>query len=201
MIGATIVCAWSCIVLLVAEARGIVKLRVAAKTSASLAFVMVGLYAQDGSLFGRWILGGLALGAVGDVCLLGAGKRWFMAGLATFLGCHVAYIVAIGHVAPITDWLGALAVPALIAASLALAWLRPHLGRMTAPVTIYVAVITAMVIGALATRRTSLALGAVLFFASDLAVARQRFVGRSLANKLWGLPAYYAGQLLIAWSI
>jgi uncharacterized membrane protein YhhN len=44
-------------------------------------------------------------------------------------------------------------------------------------------------------------IGACAFFASDLAVARERFVVHSVANKLWGLPAYYAGQLLLAWSI
>jgi len=43
--------------------------------------------------------------------------------------------------------------------------------------------------------------GAALFFVSDLAVARDRFVAPGFANRLWGLPAYYAGQLLIAWSI
>ena len=46
-----------------------------------------------------------------------------------------------------------------------------------------------------------LAAGACLFFASDLAVARDRFVARDFTNKLWGLPAYYIGQLLIAWAI
>ena len=45
-----------------------------------------------------------------------------------------------------------------------------------------------------------LGLGAALYFASDIAVARDRFVGASFANKAWGLPAYYAAQLLIAWS-
>jgi hypothetical protein len=36
---------------------------------------------------------------------------------------------------------------------------------------------------------------------ADLAVARDRFVAPSFASKLCGLPAYYAGQLLLAWSI
>ena len=43
--------------------------------------------------------------------------------------------------------------------------------------------------------------GAALFFVSDLAVARDKFVGASFLNRAWGLPAYYAGQLLIAWSL
>lgn len=40
--------------------------------------------------------------------------------------------------------------------------------------------------------------GAVLFLLSDVAVAVDRFKGGSLANKAWGLPSYYAGQLLLA---
>ena len=43
--------------------------------------------------------------------------------------------------------------------------------------------------------------GAVLFFVSDLAVARDRFIARTFANKAWGLPLYFSGQLLIAWSL
>jgi uncharacterized membrane protein YhhN len=63
-----------------------------------------------------------------------------------------------------------------------------------------------MVIGAFAATRAEvapvkLAVGAALFFASDLAVARNRFVAKAFVNRAWGLPAYYAGQLLIAWSI
>jgi hypothetical protein len=44
------------------------------------------------------------------------------------------------------------------------------------------------------------AAGAGLFALSDLAVAQDRFVARSFASTLWGLPAYYAAQLLIAWG-
>jgi hypothetical protein len=47
----------------------------------------------------------------------------------------------------------------------------------------------------------ALPFGATLFFASDLAVARERFLARDFTNKLYGLPAYYLGQLLIAYAI
>ena len=40
-----------------------------------------------------------------------------------------------------------------------------------------------------------------LFFVSDLSVARNRFVAREFSNLVWGLPAYFGGQLLIAWSL
>ena len=43
--------------------------------------------------------------------------------------------------------------------------------------------------------------GALAFAASDLSVARDRFVASSLVNKAWGLPVYYVAQLLLAWSV
>jgi uncharacterized membrane protein YhhN len=49
--------------------------------------------------------------------------------------------------------------------------------------------------------RWEVAAGALLFAASDLAVARDRFVRPALRNKLWGLPAYFAAQLLLAASL
>jgi uncharacterized membrane protein YhhN len=78
---------------------------------------------------------------------------------------------------------------------------------MRGPVLAYVTAITVMVIGALSvfvhegTAALPFVLGALLFYASDLSVARDRFVQRGFVNKAWGLPAYYAGQVLLAWSL
>jgi uncharacterized membrane protein YhhN len=47
-------------------------------------------------------------------------------------------------------------------------------------------------------RPLALWVGALLFYVSDLAVARNRFVAPGFANRAWGLPAYYAGQMLLA---
>jgi len=43
--------------------------------------------------------------------------------------------------------------------------------------------------------------GAVLFFLSDLLVARDRFVAPGFGNRLLGLPLYYAAQLLLASAV
>jgi uncharacterized membrane protein YhhN len=76
---------------------------------------------------------------------------------------------------------------------------------MTGPVTAYVVIISAMVaaaIGATAAGATGLILiGAIAFYVSDLAVARNRFVAPGAINRYWGLPLYYLGQLLLAWSV
>jgi uncharacterized membrane protein YhhN len=45
-----------------------------------------------------------------------------------------------------------------------------------------------------------LLIGAVMFAVSDIFVARDRFVSPSVANRLWGLPLYYAAQLIFALS-
>ena len=43
--------------------------------------------------------------------------------------------------------------------------------------------------------------GAVLFFLSDLGVARDRFVSPGVWNRAVGLPLYYGAQLLLAASV
>jgi uncharacterized membrane protein YhhN len=201
-----------CLALVGAEWRGHRRARAACKSAASAAFVAGGVLGglPSGGAFGGWIMAGLVFGAIGDVALLGAGKRAFLAGLGAFLLGHVAYVIAIAAVIPVSTWptLGGVwtALPALAGAA-ALAWLWPHLGKMRIPVVAYVIVIVAMVVAAIAAARADgwaaparapLLVGALLFFVSDLAVARDKFVRPGVANKLWGLPTYYAGQILIA---
>ena len=76
---------------------------------------------------------------------------------------------------------------------------------MKVPVLAYVVVITMMVICAAGTVNAPggavRVLGAVAFYLSDLGVARERFVTPGLANRLFGLPLYYGGQVLLALSI
>ena len=230
MIELAALCLLACGVLVIAEWHWMPRVRVGSKLVASLAFFAVGMLANGGGTFGAWILGGLALGVVGDIALLGTSNRAFLVGLGAFLLGHLAYIVAVATRLDPREWLSAAswlaAVPAAIALT-AVVRLWPRLGSMRVPVVAYAVIITTMVIGALALWHAPddalpapqarlmttvvpgyhsraheiLVAGACLFFASDLSVARDKFVGASLANKLWGLPAYYAGQLLIAWSL
>jgi hypothetical protein len=44
-------------------------------------------------------------------------------------------------------------------------------------------------------------IGAWGFAISDLSVARHQFIHRSMGNRLWGMPLYFASQLLLAWSV
>lgn len=216
MIALTVACAVACLVLVYGEYRGDNRIRYVAKPLASLAFIGVGAYAMSATGYDELslaVLAGLILGAVGDVALLS--PHGFLAGLGAFLLGHLAYAVAVGTYLPPRLWPHAAGeygvVPILVGIGV-LAWLWNRLGKLRVPVIFYVAVILAMVIAAIALvraditdmakpRRELFALGAVLFFASDLAVARDKFVAKGFVNRAWGLPVYYAGQLLIAWSL
>jgi uncharacterized membrane protein YhhN len=176
----------------------------AAKPVASAAFVALAWRAYEPpGPYGAWIVAGLLLSLVGDVCL--AHPRGLRAGLGAFLLAHVAYVAAFHSLLPARAWPLAAALPFAAASAVVVRWLWPHLGPLQAPVAAYVAAITVMVWGAaaafLAGRASWLAaVGAVLFYLSDIAVARQRFVRPEFRNRAWGLPVYYLGQTLLALS-
>ena len=179
------------------------RLRVISKVLASSAFVALGALGPRLAQHPVFFVG-VCLAAVGDVCLLPRSSRgWFLAGLVSFLLAHVAYTVAFAQL-PLS-WLvvavvgAALALPALAV----LRWLWPHLPeRMRVPVLAYVVAITLMVdvavAAALAGATIWIPIGAVLFYLSDLTVARHRFVDDADINRLVGLPLYYAAQFILA---
>jgi len=175
------------------------------KTAASAAFVILGAVRwSSGDIVGGWLVGGLALCAVGDVLLLG--DRTFDVGLMTFLLGHVLYVAGFHAALPVGRWSLLVLAPLLIVSGGATRWLWPHLGRRRFSVLAYIAVISVMMWGGISAFTEgalpwTAAAGALLFYLSDLAVARQRFVQRSFINRALGLPTYYLGQLLLALTI
>ena len=180
---------------LAAEARGAPALRAITKVAASLGFVAVALLGGVRGGFGAGILAGLALSVAGDALLLSERRPAFLAGLVAFLLAHVAYAAAFAGAARPAAWA---AMPLAAALALVLRWLWPHLGSMKVPVLAYCLVISAMVFLALGVDRPEVRVGASLFYLSDLLVARDRFVRPGLRNRLFGLPLYYAAQVLLA---
>ena len=176
---------------------------VVSKTTASLGFVVLGvLQWQSGHPVATWLVVGLGLCAIGDVLLIW--DRTFEHGLVAFLLGHHGYDVAFHAAIPMAGWTRWMLAPVAVASAGALAWLWPHLGRRRVSVSAYVVVITLMVWGALAVRPAlgwMIATGAVLFYLSDLTVARDRFVEADFVNRAVGLPIYYIAQILIAISV
>jgi uncharacterized membrane protein YhhN len=203
--GPALACAALVAACLVATHRGSERGVWLTKPLASAAFVWGALaWGAGATPFGRWLAAGLVACALGDVLLipqrapgaLRAGMLAFGVGhalfAAAFLGRGVSRAAA------------ALALVCAVAfVSLAWRWLRPHLAGPDRPAVLaYLGVIAAMLGcaggGVAAGAPVQAGAGALLFALSDLAVAQDRFVAPSFRSTLWGLPAYYAAQLLIA---
>lgn len=192
--------------LLIGEWRDQPGLRAVSKPFASLGFIVAAIgFGAFESRYGRIVLTGLILGAIGDVCLLGQAKTYFIAGLVSFLLGHVAYVAAFGSlpIAPPQAFIASVAMLTIVA--FIGRWVFPHAPDMRVPIGIYmlvIAVMCAVAIGAGgAGAPWMIPVGAVMFTVSDIAVVRDRFIAPGFVNRVWGLPLYYAAQLLIAWSI
>lgn len=178
---------------------------IVSKTMASIGFVILGLVGWSaGDPVATALVGGLVLCAIGDVLLLW--DRTFDAGLRSFLAGHIAYILAFHLALPMTSWTRWTILPFAAAGIAALVWLWPHLEDRKLSVSAYILVISLMVWGSAAVASSGrlglmIAIGAGLFYLSDLTVARQRFVHPDFLNRVIGLPMYYAAQILIALSV
>ncbi|MGH0035818.1 MAG: lysoplasmalogenase [Myxococcota bacterium] len=179
-----------------------------AKPLASAGFIAAALACgATESPYGLAILTALVLSMLGDVLLIPEGSGpFFLAGLVSFLLGHLGFAVAfvVSGVSLPGAAIAAVAIAGPVWA--VLRWLRPHVpDDMKIPVMAYVGVISAMVVtaaGATAAGGTPTMLaGAVLFYLSDLGVARDRFVSPGFGNGLVGLPLYYGAQVVLAVSI
>ena len=175
------------------------------KPIASLAFIWAGLAA--GALettYGQLILLGLVLCLLGDVLLIPHDRpAVFRAGVFAFLLGHVAYSAAF-LTRPLDPFgLVAGAVLLVVVVGGTMLWLGSKLPRdMVWPVRVYMVVIGVMATLACGVTAAggpwAVAVGALAFTASDISVARDRFVQHEFLNRAWGLPLYYAAQLLLA---
>jgi uncharacterized membrane protein YhhN len=195
--------------LLYAERNENPKGRLPVKTALSFLFIVIALI-QPPTLKGYFspLCAGLILCLAGDV-FLALPDRFFKAGLVAFLFGHVFYILAFAAIVPMGQWLSVGSLLFLILSIGVFLWLRPHLGAMAGPVLVYVLVITVMVSAAWAvygrtmlpiSGRALIFLGAVSFYFSDIFVARNQFMKKKFANRAIGLPLYYTGQFLLAFS-
>ncbi len=199
------------------------KLSAALKMFAASAYIAFALLlGATASPFGRLILLALALSWFGDLLLIPHGRpNAFRAGIASFLLAHLAYSYAF-----ITR--GVRLTPTAIGAAVMLVfgivvwrWLSHSetAARMRSAVQLYLLAIGLMAAfaagtafngivagplngaGPASTAALRLFVGAIAFIISDLFVARERFVDHNPANRIIGLPLYFAAQILIASTV
>lgn len=165
--------------------------------------------------YGAAIVAALVFSLAGDVLLMLPRDR-FVAGLAAFLVAHLLYVYAFTRTGVhATGWI---VVPFALYAAALLRVLLPHLDPpLKAPVIVYALALAAMAwqaceraaalspgnAGARAAAAGPIlaAVGAVLFVASDSALAVNRFVGQFRGADALVLGTYFAAQTLIALSI
>jgi uncharacterized membrane protein YhhN len=181
------------------------------KSILSFLFVLTALLQpRPVPVYFNYLIVGLIFCLVGDVCLALPHKKAFMAGLVAFLLGHVLYVFSFSSLTPVSGWFSPGAIILVVISVLIFFWLRPHLKSMLIPVLIYILVITIMAFGAWAvfwksslqaSGRTLILAGALCFYVSDIFVARQRFIKEEFRNRLFGLPLYYTGQFMLAFSV
>jgi uncharacterized membrane protein YhhN len=163
--------------------------------------------------FGLGILFSLA----GDIFLMISyarfSNRWFLPGLAAFLLAHVVYIIGLntplGNLSPIL----AIGIGILLAITAARLLRRILAGvqekgltRLVLPVAAYGMIITLMLLSAILTIyrpdwKTSasglVSAGAVLFYASDLVLAWNKFVKPVRNGRVLNMALYHLGQIAL----
>lgn len=160
------------------------------------------------------IIAGLFFSWTGDILLLFENKDplFFIGGLISFLTTHVFYIIYFlktrssqTSLLRNQPWMAALV--AAYGVSLVL-FLSPHLGEMKLPVTIYAAVICAMVICSLhvftKTNKPANILfvaGAILFAASDSLLAVNKFYKPFAGAGMMIISTYCVAQLSIVMGV
>ena len=191
----------------IAVVHGTRRVRWATKPAVMLLLVAVALALRPLNGFQRDIfIAALFLSLLGDVFLLGSAERWFVAGLAAFLGAHLAYIdgFLVGGFEPrlLLYWGPAVVIVSLGIGGRILGALRGGgKRRLFGPVVLYLLAISIMVALAGASGRPAAAAGAVLFYASDGLIAWTRFVRPNTWAALPIIVTYHAGQALLVLSL
>ncbi|MCV7366717.1 hypothetical protein CRI77_26335 [Mycolicibacterium duvalii] len=149
----------------------------------------------------RWLVAALLFSAAGDYLL--AMPWWepsFVLGLGAFLVAHLCFLAALLPLVRSSRSRLLAASVVLIACAALLAWFWPRLIEqgMTVPVTLYMAVLAAMVCAALLAELPTpwTAVGAVCFAVSDAMIGINVFVlgTETLAVPIWWV---YASSLLL----
>ena len=185
----------------IAVARGNKRLEYVAKPAATV--LLLGVAATmipDDESRRLWFLVALVLSLAGDVFLM-LPRNLFVAGLASFLLGHVAYVIGFG---PSQAWPWILLV-AVVAGAIATPILRALWTKgereLLGPVVAYLTVISLMVACALGTGDPFAIGGAALFMFSDSLIAWNRFVRPLAWAPVTIMVTYHLGQAGLVLSL
>lgn len=207
-------------IFIVLERKGKLLAALLLKSAASLSFVFSGAMAlgiTNDPPFAKLVLAGLALGALGDICLnlrfllTARAKPVFMAGIAAFLLGHIAYLSALITRAPNALFfaLPASALAALLIVRFVLARVEVQ-GTLRIFGVVYLCIVILMAACAVALfalapsdpAHALFAFGGALFAASDVLLILNQFGKRPYpAFRILNLSFYYLGQVCIALTI
>jgi uncharacterized membrane protein YhhN len=155
---------------------------------------------------------GILLSLAGDIFLL-LSERWFLAGLTAFLLAHVGYVIGFNLPLPNISpfWSVGIAIMLALSASRVLkrivaGLMGKGLQKLAAPVVLYGTVITIMLLSALLTlfrmewnaiAALLAALGAFLFYFSDVILAWNKFVMPIKNGRIINMVTYHLGQIAL----
>jgi len=186
----------------IAKARSTRALEYVCKPATMVALIAAAAFLDpvaDAHTRRAWFVAALIFSLAGDVLLM-LPQDLFVGGLAAFLVGHVCYVVGFWSDRPAT---AALAVSALIVGVAIVPLARTILGAIArrgeprsllGAVGCYIAVISAMLVTALATGNPLAGAGAVAFVASDSMIAWDRFVRGFAWAPIAIMVTYHLGQ-------
>jgi len=159
-----------------------------------------------------WFGLGILLSLLGDVLLMISLDRLFLAGLIAFLLAHIAYIIGFNSpLATVTAWslllafmigIGGVRIIRRIIAPLQ----TQGQAGLRVPIIIYGFVISIMLLSAMlkltdtswqAGAALLVALGAFLFYLSDILLAWMKFIAPIRNGRIYNILAYHLGQIAL----
>jgi uncharacterized membrane protein YhhN len=162
----------------------------------------------DGAMF--WFGLGILFSLAGDVLLMISVDRLFLAGLIAFLAAHLCYVIGFNIPLPqVTAWSLMLAVVIGLGGARLIRRIVAPLAaqgkaRLRIPILVYSLVISLMLLSAMlkltdltwrAGAAILVSLGALLFYASDILLAWNKFVSPIKHGRMFNIGAYHLGQI------
>jgi len=159
-----------------------------------------------------WFGLGILLSLAGDVLLMISLDRLFIAGLIAFLFAHVAYVIGFNTPLPtLSAWGFILAFMIGISGVRVIRQIVAPLhskgqAGLRIPILLYALVISLMLLSAMlkltdtswqASAALLVALGAFLFYLSDIILAWMKFVAPIQNGRIYNILAYHLGQIAL----